>query len=122
VILANVFLRPVDPSAGATTTYEISFSSDADFAYADVLSLTFPAETTVLATSTSSSRILATNSSTRCKSLLDPSLSVTCAVISTNVVYVYGLFKHNDKTYAVSVSNVLNPPTSLTTSAMIITV
>ena len=106
--LANVFLRPVDPSAGATTTYEISFSSDADFLATDVLSLTFPAETTVLA----SSRILTTNSSTRCKSLLDPSLSVTCTVISTNVVYVYGLFKHNDKSYTVSVSNILNPSTS----------
>ena len=51
VTLGNIFLRPVDPSAGATTTYEISFSSDADFSYTDVLSLTFPNETTVLATS-----------------------------------------------------------------------
>lgn len=46
VTIVNLFIRPLNPVPNVITTYEFTFSADAEFNTSDVLLITFPPEIT----------------------------------------------------------------------------
>ena len=87
VRITNLFIRPKRPVPSVLTSYEFTFTADAEFSITDILVITFPHEVNPWPTVTSS-RVLQAAAVRKCVSITSAFRNLTCTRTSATKIRI----------------------------------